>query len=102
MSDTRPARDALVARILTGDGRASRVDRRAAFDNAELTGPVSALIDKLTKRAHEITDADIASARAVGLSEDAIFEIVVCGAVGAAARQFDAAVAALDAATQKG
>ena len=101
MTDTRSARNALVAHILTGDGRASRADRRAAFDNAGLTGPLQALIDKVAKRASQITDADIASVRAAGLSEDAIFELVVCGAVGEAARQSDIGFAALDAATKK-
>jgi alkylhydroperoxidase family enzyme len=102
MTDTKSARDALVARILTGDGRASRADRRAAFDNAGLAGPLHALIDKVVKRAHQITDADIAAVRAAGLGEDAIFEIVVCGAIGEATRQSDAAFAALDAATKQG
>jgi len=43
MSDIRPARDAVVARILEGDGKASRVERRAALDNAGLAEPVRTL-----------------------------------------------------------
>jgi alkylhydroperoxidase family enzyme len=102
MSDIRQARKALAARILEGDGRASRAERRAAFDNAGLAGPLSSLIDKVTRRAHKVTDADIAAARASGLSEDQVFEIVVCGAIGQATRQYDSALAALDGATEKG
>lgn len=101
MSDTRAARNALIAQVLTGEGRASRADRRAAFDDAGSSGPVRALIDKVAARARDVTDADIAAVRATGLSEDAIFEIVVCGAVGEATRQLDAALAALDAATER-
>jgi hypothetical protein len=40
---------------------------------------------------------DIAAARASGLSEDQIFETVVCAAVGQATRQYDTALAALKA-----
>jgi hypothetical protein len=36
MSDIKQARNALIARLLEGDGRASRAQRRAAFDNAGL------------------------------------------------------------------
>jgi hypothetical protein len=95
MSDITQARKALVARILEGDGRASHAQRRAAFDNSGLAEPLSTLIDKVAKHAYKITDDDIAAARASGLSEDQIFEIVVCAAIGQATRQHDAALAAL-------
>jgi len=45
-----------------------------------------------------VTDQDIASASAAGLSEDQIFEVVVCAAVGAATRQYQSGLTALDAA----
>jgi hypothetical protein len=101
MSDIRQAHKAVVARILEGDGKASHTQRRAAFDNAGLAVPLSTLIDKLTKHAYTVTDADIAAARALGLSEDQIFEIVVAAAVGQATRQYDTALAALLVATEK-
>jgi hypothetical protein len=101
MSDVRQAHKAVVARILEGDGKASHAQRRAAFDNAGLAVPLSTLIDKLTKHAYTVTDADIAAARALGLSEDQIFEIVVAAAVGQATRQYDTALAALLVATEK-
>ena len=100
MSDIRDARKALIARILEGDGAAPKAQRRAAFDDAGLSEPLLALVDKVARRAHTITQDDILSARASGLSEDQIFEIVVCAAVGQATRQYDAALAALDAATR--
>src|SRR5262249_27630488 len=101
MSDITQARKALVARILEGDGRASHAQRRAAFDNAGLDGPLTVLIDKVAKHAHQVTDEDVAAARASGLSEDQIFELVVCAAIGQATRQYDTALAALGAATDK-
>jgi len=99
MSDIAQARRALVARILEGDGEASRAQRRAAFDNAGLTGPLRPLIEKVVEHAHSITDEDVAAVRSSGLGEDAIFELVVCAAVGQASRQHDVALAALDAAS---
>jgi len=102
MSDITKGRSALLPRILQGDGRTSLALRRAAFENAGLSAPLSTLIDKVAKHAYEVTDEDIAAARESGLSEDQIFEIVVCGAVGQATRQYDTAVAALEAATEEG
>ena len=55
----------------------------------------------MTRHAYRITDKDIASARDSGLSEDQVFEIVVCAAIGEATRQYDSAFAALEAATKK-
>jgi hypothetical protein len=101
MSDLTQARKALVARILEGDGRTSHAQRRTAFDNRGLAEPLTMLIDKVAKRAYKVTDEDIAAARASGLSEDQIFEIVVCAAIGQATRQYDTALAALEAATER-
>jgi len=53
------------------------------------------------KRSRRVTDEDIAMARESGLSEDQIFEIVVCTAIGVVTRQYDTALAALEAATGK-
>ena len=101
MSNIAQARRAVVARILEGEGRASHALRRAAFDNAGLVDPLSSLIEKVAKHAYKVTDEDIAAARALGLSEDQIFEIVVCAAVGQATRQYDTALAALEAASER-
>lgn len=101
MSDIRQARKAVVARILDGDGRASHAQRRAAFNNTGLAEPLSTLIDKVARNAYTVTDEDIAAVVATGLSEDQIFEIVVCAAIGQATRQYDAALEALKAATGK-
>ena len=101
MADIRQARKALVARVLDGDGKASRAQRRAAFDNAGLAGPLNTLNNKLTNHADMVSDENIAAARASGLSEDQIFEIVVCGAIGQATRQYDTALEALRAATER-
>lgn len=101
MSDIRQARKTLQSRILEGEGKASHSERKAAFDNSGLAKPVSTLVDKVTRHAHRVTDEDIVSVSDSGLSEDQVFEIVVCAAVGEATRQYDSAFAALEAATRK-
>lgn len=95
MADIERARKALVARVLDGDGAAPRAQRRAAFDDAGLTGPTAAFVHKVRRAAHAITDEDVAAVRAAGIEEDPIFEIAVCAAVGEASRQYEAAMAAL-------
>jgi hypothetical protein len=101
MSDIRQTRKALVKRILQGAGKASTSERRAAFDNNGLVGPLGALADKVARYAYRVTDEDMTAAKDLGFSENQIFEIVVCAAVGQATRQNDAALAALQAASGK-
>jgi alkylhydroperoxidase family enzyme len=102
MSNITQARQALTERILDGEGEAPREQRRAAFDNAGLTGPLAALVDKIAKHAHRVSDEDVAAARAAGLTEDQIYELVVCAAVGQATRQLEAGLAALAEASGRG
>jgi alkylhydroperoxidase family enzyme len=95
MSDIESSRRALVARLLEGEGRATAQLRRGAFEGRGLPEALGALAEKVARSAHDVTDADFAAARAAGFSEDQIFEIVVCAAVGEATRQHEAALAAL-------
>ena len=87
---------AMVTRVLEGDGQASPTQRRAAFDNAMSNGPLSTLVNKVANYAYKVADEDIAAVKASGLSEDGIFEIVVCAAIGQSTRQYESALAALD------
>jgi hypothetical protein len=91
----RTAHQVLVTRVLDGDGRASYAERRAAFDDAGLAPPVCTLIDKVAKRPTQVTTEDIANVKASGLSEDQIFELVICAALGQATRQYETALEAL-------
>jgi hypothetical protein len=59
------------------------------------------LIQKVATQANAVADRDIAAARASGLTEDQIFEIVICAAVGQSTRQYDLARAALKSAIGK-
>ena len=96
MSDIKNARKTLISRVLERNAKASPSERRAAFNNTGLAKPVSTLVDKVARQAYRVTDDDIAAARYSGLSEDQIFEIVICAAIGAATRQHDIALAALE------
>lgn len=64
-----------------------------------LAEPLSSLIEKVALHPTRVTDDDIAAVVASGLSEDQVFELVVCAAVGQATRQYETALGALDAAT---
>jgi alkylhydroperoxidase family enzyme len=91
-----------MARLLDGDGRASVMLRRAAFEKAGLDDGARVLVEKVATNAAQVTDEDFDTARRAGLGEDEIWEIVVCAAVGQATRQYRAAVATLHGAVQEG
>ena len=93
---------ALVDRVLNGDGRASAEQRARAFGNEGLSPPLDALVGKVAASPAQVTDADFAAAQAAGFSEDQLFELVVCAAVGESARLYDAGLAALDEAASDG
>jgi hypothetical protein len=95
----RAAHQALVDRVLAGDGRAPAGLRAHAFGNEGLTPPLDSLIGKVATRPAQVTDADFAAAKASGLSEDQLFELVICAAVGQSSRLYEAGLAALADAT---
>lgn len=102
-SRKRELHRALVTRIREGDGRASRGDRRAAFDNEVTDEPLRSLLNKVAGEPTRITDDDVAAVKAAGRSEDEVFELVICAAVGQATRQYETALAALaDAGSDRG
>lgn len=88
----------LVDRVLHGPGHAPAEQRARAFDNAELPEPVRPLLDKVAAGAAEVTDADFATAGQAGFTDDQLFELVICAAVGQSTRRYEAGLAALAAA----
>jgi hypothetical protein len=99
MSEEAAARRlAVVRRALHGPAVSDPGARRAAFDG---TGDarVRALVEKVARNAWKVTDPDVAAVKAAGVSEDEIFELSVCAALGQATRQLEAALAVVDAAT---
>jgi hypothetical protein len=98
----RAAHRALVDRILNGEGRASVEQRARAFGNEGLSPPLDTLIGKVATMPAQVSDADFAAAKASGYSEDQLFELVICAAVGQSARLYEAGLAALAEATVDG
>jgi hypothetical protein len=91
----RAAQRALVDRVLNGPGKTPPEQRARAFSDADVPPPLQALIGKVAARPAKVTDADFAAAKASGFSEDQLFELVICAAVGQSARLYDAGLAAL-------
>jgi alkylhydroperoxidase family enzyme len=50
---------------------------------------------KVRERAYTVTDADVESLKAAGISEDEIFEQTVAAAIGQGLRRLDAAAEAI-------
>lgn len=94
----RVAHRALVERVLGGDGRASAEQRARAFRNEGLSPPLDALVGKVVDTPAQVTEADLAAVKAA-YSEDQVFELVVCAAVGQSDRLYAAGLAALAEAT---
>ena len=63
MQATPSTHQAVVTRVLEGEGRTSRAQRRAAFDNALLEEPLRGLISKVAERPTQITDEDFTAAK---------------------------------------
>lgn len=89
-------------RILKSKGYSSPEQRQAAFNNDGLPQPLSTLIDKVAYQANKITDSDVDEVKRSGLSEDQVFELIICGAVGQASRQYKNGLTALAEAVKKG
>lgn len=97
MSDrTTSLRQAVVDRAVRGAGRSSPADRQAAFENIGVAAHARTLVDTVARNAWKVTSAHVAAALSAGMSEDELFELAVCAALGQAERQRAAAVAALD------
>lgn len=92
----------LVDRILNGKGYSSQNQRQAAFNNAELPAFLSPLVDKVAHHAYKVTDGDIDIAKQSGISEDEVFELIICAAVGQASRQYQNGLQALSEAENEG
>jgi len=88
--------DDIVREVLDGPGVTSRRERMAALEGS---GPelisrpalMGTYLTKVREQSYRVSDEDFAALRAAGLSEDAVFELTVAAAVGAAFRRLEAA-----------
>jgi hypothetical protein len=93
--EKRSIHQLLVNRILHGPGQAPAEQRARAFENRDLPAPLRPLLDKVAADSARVTDADFATAIQAGFTEDELFELVICAAVGQSTRQYKAGLAAL-------
>lgn len=98
----RAAYRALVERVLNGEGTAPSEQRARVFAGEGLSPPLDALITKVADTPAQVTEEDVAAAKASGCTEDQLFELVVCAAVGQSTRLYEAGLAALAEATAEG
>src|SRR5437870_10194634 len=93
----------LIDAVLGESGRTSGEVRRAALARAagpgapadRLAAPLARYVDTVSRHAYELTDDDVTPLRRAGSSEDAIFEITVSAALGAALGRLERGLAAL-------
>jgi hypothetical protein len=91
-------RDRVIERAVRGPGMTGSAARRAAFENSGVNPRARDLMSKVVQHAWTVTDDDVRTTQTAGLSDDEIFELTICAALGQATRQLNAAMAALDAA----
>ena len=99
MSSFNQLRRRVIERVLEGPGVSTAAARRAAFDNQGVDARLTALVATVAGEAWNVSDEDVAAPLAAGAAEDEVFELVVCAALGQAQRQLDAAMAAVEGAT---
>lgn len=91
-------RQALERSVLDGPATLAPAMRRAASDPAlwhELPAGLRPLLEKIWSTAYRVTDEDVAALKR-SYDDDALFEIIVACALGAARARFQAGLAALE------
>ena len=86
--------EALRRAIFESAGSTEPAVRVAAGSGGELPEPIGSYAAKVRDRSYRITETDFAGLTSAGLSDDAIFEITVAAAVGAALQRLDAGLRA--------
>jgi alkylhydroperoxidase family enzyme len=97
----------LVDRVLAAPGHTPRELRRAVLARAARLGPtpgsggedvpaaLAAYVDKVSQHAYTVTDEDVGALQRAGTSDDALFEVTVAAALGAALGRLECGLAAL-------
>jgi hypothetical protein len=87
--------EALHRAVFESSGSTEPSVRAAAGSGAELPEPLGSYAASVRDRSYRITDTDLAGLTAADLSDDAIFEITIAAAVGAALQRLDAGMRAI-------
>lgn len=87
--------DALRQAVFQSSGSTESAVRVAAGRGKVLPEPLGSYAAKVRDQSYRITDADLAGLAAAGICDDAIFEITIAAAVGAALQRLDAGMRAV-------
>jgi alkylhydroperoxidase family enzyme len=82
--------------VLRTPGATDTSARKLAFLGEGGSEPLASYISKVRDASYRVTNADFEALRAAGLSEDAVLELTLAAALGAAGRRLDAGLHALD------
>ena len=85
------------AAILETPGETDPELRRTIAASAGGDPPLGPYLAKVARHAYRIVDADVESLRRAGYSDDAIFELTLAAALGAARARLGAGLAAIEA-----
>jgi hypothetical protein len=85
----------LLRAVLTSPGATEPSVRRAIYRGAPQDGPVGAYVEQIRGQSYRIRDEDVQQLLESGMSQDAVFELTVVAALGAAAERFDAGMRAV-------
>jgi len=96
-------RKRLVDAVLNAPGETPEAQRRAVLEHARetpgargsLPTSLTRYVDTVARHAYKVTDEDVAALQQAGQSDNALFEITVATAVGAALHRLDRGMAAL-------
>jgi alkylhydroperoxidase family enzyme len=93
-------RKRLVYAVLNAPGDTPDEVRRAVLEHAGgardgVPPDLTSYVDKVTRQAYRVTDEDVGALQRAGHSDDAIFEVTVAAAVGAALQRLERGLAAL-------
>ncbi len=88
-------RKRLVEAVLHAPGETPETLRRAVLEHGSIPSALVSYVDTVKRHAYKITDAEIAALHSTGYSDDALFEITVAAAVGAALHRLDRGMTAL-------
>ncbi len=81
--------------VLEAPGATDEVDRRAAFIGEDVPEPWRGYVAMVREASYRVSGAEVAGLLAAGHSEDAVFEMTLAAALGAANVRLDAGLRAL-------
>ena len=80
-----------------GTGLRAQVEAYASGrEGVDVPDDLRPYVDKVARNAYKVVDADIDALRAAGYSDDAIFELTLAAALGAARTRLDAGLKAME------